>query len=572
MVTVKRFRWLPALLALAAACGDAAPEQRTSGPPPGVASVVITPQQATIPVGQAQQFTATAYDSGGHAMTGVTVEWSVSPSAVAIVDASGRVTAITTGNATLTARVNGVSGTAQLTLIQVPVVQADVTVNPAVTYQTMLGWDAVPNIGHWECMIGGTVQYFNKSVTQRFRDAVIDAAVDLGINRVRLPLRTGAENPVDGWAEFEAGRWDFDDYKTMWYTAVNDDSDPNHINPAGFHFSETKYHVDWVVQPLKQKLEARGEKLYVVLNVVQVARVPTIPFQHRFHPEEYGELIFAAFQFFQNTYGWVPDAVEVINEPDIGNNPWTPQQVGQALAAAGRRLEAAGFRPDFIAPSTVYMIRSVTYLDEMVKIPDVLKYIRELSYHRYGGLTPTALSSIASRAMQYSLRTAMLEHIGSSYENLHADLTEGRNSSWEQYSLAQCGTNDPGGKYIMVDASNPSSPTVRLATRSYYLKQYFKYVRRDAVRIQATSKLPQLDPVAFINRDGRYVVVVKAASAATFGVGGLPPGRYGVFYTTGPNDQESVQRNIEEPEYTLAAGGAVPASIPGKGVITIYAK
>ena len=46
------------------------------------------------------------------------------------------------------------------------------------------------------------------------------------------------------------------------------------------------------------------------------------------------------------------------------------------------------------------------------------------------------MQAIASRAVQYGIDTSMLEHIGSGYQDLHKDLTLGRNSAWQQYTLA----------------------------------------------------------------------------------------------------------------------------------------
>jgi uncharacterized protein YjdB len=93
-----------------------------------VASVVVTPAAATINVGAAQQFTAAPKDSAGNTLTGRTVTWGSGNTAVATVSASGLVTAVAAGSATITATSETKAGTAAITVVLAPV--ASVTVAP----------------------------------------------------------------------------------------------------------------------------------------------------------------------------------------------------------------------------------------------------------------------------------------------------------------------------------------------------------------------------------------------------------------------------------------------------------
>ena len=74
------------------------------------------------------QLTATLQDSAGNTLTGRTVTWASSASAVASVSTTGLVTGVTMGSATITATSEGQSGTATVTVTPVPV--ASVTVAP----------------------------------------------------------------------------------------------------------------------------------------------------------------------------------------------------------------------------------------------------------------------------------------------------------------------------------------------------------------------------------------------------------------------------------------------------------
>ena len=94
-----------------------------------VAAVTVSPAAPTVQVGQTAQLTATPRDASGNPLTGRVITWQSSNGAVAMVNGSGLVTAVATGAATITATSEGQSGTAVVTVSNVPV--ASVTVTPA---------------------------------------------------------------------------------------------------------------------------------------------------------------------------------------------------------------------------------------------------------------------------------------------------------------------------------------------------------------------------------------------------------------------------------------------------------
>jgi hypothetical protein len=292
------------------------------------------------------------------------------------------------------------------------------------------------------------------------------------------------------------------------------------------------------------------------------------PFLQMKDPDEYAELVHAAFQHLNQKYGWVPDGFEMLLEPD--NTSLSGGDIGRAMVATGDRLAASGFSPDFIAPSTTAMNRAVAYYDAMVAVPRVYQYLSDFAYHRYGGTSESALTQIAEKAHRNGIRTMMLEHIGSGYDDLWIDLKAGHNSSWMQFALAFCGNRDnheSQGVYYHVNQSDPGNPQFYLTNHAKYFRHVFSYVRRDAVRLGATSQNSELlDALAFRNTDGRLIVVVKAADEATFGVTGLKAGTYGINYTSGS------QTGVELDSIQLEVNDTLVTSIPGQGLLTIYAK
>jgi uncharacterized protein YjdB len=81
-----------------------------------VASVKVTPAIVSLLVGTAVQLTATTTDSAANVLSGRTISWSSSDAAVASVSASGLVTSVVPGSATITATSEGQSGTVAVTV------------------------------------------------------------------------------------------------------------------------------------------------------------------------------------------------------------------------------------------------------------------------------------------------------------------------------------------------------------------------------------------------------------------------------------------------------------------------
>lgn len=97
--------------------------------PVPVASVTVTPPTAVLIVSRTVQLNATTLSAGGAVLTGRTVTWASSNTAVAGVNTTGNVTAFAPGAATITATSEGKQGSAVITVVPVPV--ASVSVVPA---------------------------------------------------------------------------------------------------------------------------------------------------------------------------------------------------------------------------------------------------------------------------------------------------------------------------------------------------------------------------------------------------------------------------------------------------------
>src|SRR5687767_11177115 len=117
-----------------------------------------------------------------------------------------------------------------------------VTVHPGVVHQRMTGWECHAQIG----LLGTGLA--------DVKDEILDLAANtVGVNRLRLPVRSGSESTTgDGTS----------------YVMENDNADPFVLNEAGFVWTFPDGFVTNVVLPMKALLAARGESLYVNLNYV----------------------------------------------------------------------------------------------------------------------------------------------------------------------------------------------------------------------------------------------------------------------------------------------------------------
>jgi hypothetical protein len=426
---------------------------------------------------------------------------------------------------------------------------------PAVGFQTMGGWEATAEGGQ-----------FYSPAWNNYKNSLLDQAVnDLGINRVRLEIKSGIENPVDYFAQWQAGQITESQYDSKRYEIINDDGNPNVINPNGFKWSSLDGTINQVVLPLRQRLQARGETLWVNVNYVDFG---SSAFEHKNSPSEYAEFVLATYQHMQSTFGFVPNSWEVVLEPDTSSASWSATQVAQAVKAAGDRLAANGFTPNFVAPSTTSASNAPFYIDQIAATTGAMQYISEFSYHRYGGASDEVITSIANRALFYNKKAGMLELIGADHRTLYSDLKLGHNSAWQQFTLGGpiSWGPDEGDRYYLVDDTNVSAPIINMASRTKFLRQYFKFIRAGARRIEALTGNQVFAPLAFVNSDGKYVVVITADGNGAFSVEGLPTGTYGIKYTT------AGQYDVDHADVNLTSGQALSTSIPAPGVLTIYKK
>ena len=136
--TIIRLSAVLAVVALTKGCGDGeSPAAPPTPEPARPTTVTVSPATHELTaLGTTVQLSAEVRDQNARVMAGATVTWTSSASSVATVDASGLVTGVSAGTATITASTGSASGSAVVTVTQSV---ASVEVSPSVDQLTAVG-------------------------------------------------------------------------------------------------------------------------------------------------------------------------------------------------------------------------------------------------------------------------------------------------------------------------------------------------------------------------------------------------------------------------------------------------
>lgn len=439
-----------------------------------------------------------------------------------------------------------------------------ITVYPETSYQTFKHWEGVDFVGQiLETNTLGTPKV--NPAWPYYKDELIDKLVnDMGINRVRMEFKGGLENDEeDYYLDYLNGDITFMQLNSYRANPVNDNADPNAINWDGFQFAEIDHTMNELIIPFRNKLLADlGDTLWINLCHVGNDEKGVL---HVNSPDEYAEIMLAIFVHMNDSFGIVPNSIEMTLEPDYGGSPWTAEKMVNNLLATQAKLATHNFHPRFIVPSVTNSPNLMNWWPWMKQVNTTwLQYVDEVSTHRYGSPSNTQLDQNQAIVEADGKRLSQLEFIGANYHMLHDDLKR-NHIAWTQYVLASYYGADPQGAYYGIIQTDPQHPQVNVSSLAKYFRHYMRFIRPGAVRKQATTDNAQFDPVVFENVDGNYTVVIKATAGGSFSIAGLPEGTYHLLYTT------QSETMVDPGDQLISTGEVITTSIPSAGVVTIFA-
>ena len=394
-----------------------------------------------------------------------------------------------------------------------------VTVNPSVRFQTMRGW-------------GGTLSFLRDMnfVSQATIDQIIDEAVDdLGLTFLRI-----------GYSKLQE--------------PFNDNGNPRNINFPAFQDADViDREVAQSMGRFNQRVQARGEPPAYLLDIDWEDTAPSW-----MNDDEFAENITASVLYFRNQHGIHITFNSIDNEPGHFD-PYTPERQRPMIKIMGRMFQDNGLPTKVALNEGLNPSSTWDYIRAMESDGEVWPHIGLLNWHLYGPSDPFR-SLIRDFGVARGIPTGMTEYIGAEISHLMDDLTLGGVSYWTRYFIADRGASAAAPSNYF---AAPFDGTSFDRNTSYYrFRQFMRYVRPGAVRIEASSSHGAVRAFAFDRAGSRVVVLVNtSAQAFDFTVQGLVPGRYGVSQTVGQSYAELGVQNVET---------SIDVRLEGSGILTVY--
>ena len=506
---------LPAMVA----CGSA------SSPPASFASTLAT-SSPTYPVSLP---TATA--------TGVPTQSPTSPAVPTVSPThSAEETAIPSATAASVATTQRTTPTTSLQS------EATISIDPDVTYQTMMGfgtservWDDPHVVDAFDPATQRGLQ-----ITRDEEDELLDRLyLDLGLTRVRAIIEQGIE-------------------------VENDNADPYATELSGFNFAWKRVdaHVDYA-----KRATARG------LTTPWFSPLMLEPWMPRDLPAEAAEWLLAIMIRWRE-FGVEVPYIAVINEPGYERSGlWSGEQLRDVIKNLGPRMRVEGFTTqivitDDLNPTEAYERSVVILADE-----DARQYVGALAYHLYGGAVEDR-QRIAELGARYNLPIWMTEYAepanalawaGIVHELITVDNVSAVDAQWGFF-----GEWDRLEAHLITLFSDGTRYLGYELTKMYYVTgQFSRFVRPGAKRVLVNDGGWGVKVSAY--RDGDQIILVainetQQDTAVTVRLSG--DRSLGDLSATRTSDTE----NWVELPVSPTHDGMVPISLPPRSVTTLRAR
>jgi len=418
------------------------------------------------------------------------------------------------------------------------------------TYQTFEGWGSVPNpVGFERPFVAwlrspspetydrvGVSRELPSKLIARMHDALVN---EIGITRMRIEVGPQVEQR-------------------------NDNEDPFQTDAKAYRFAWQDDQMERHVLPLKERIEARGEKM--TLYVSYDLRSKLTP-AFLLEPEEYAEMAVAFLAHVKERYGIEPDYWSVLNEP--GNDrPGDPKLCALLTAATGKRIADAGFRTRMSGPECVTVAQAARYMEAMAATPGALDRFSQITYHLYhgGAEDVKARNAVREWARKLKVTAAQTEWMeGSDLDvarHIHLCLTEADAVAWERFGAD--GFFAMRYQEWLDPASDGKEPA--LNSTAWHIRQFSRFIRPGAVRVALTGGTDSVKAVAFLTKGAPVVVLLNTSDAAQAVVlDGMKEGAYGGSLTSAP--QRAFGRSL--PRMTVNKDGRLAIDLLPRSVTTL---
>jgi O-glycosyl hydrolase len=398
---------------------------------------------------------------------------------------------------------------------------------------------------------------------------------------------------------------------------ANDNNDPFVIDERGFQTFGARAMKEGLLdlaQPLGFDGAFLGQKINVRFASPWLDPIRSSSYGR--YLDECAEQVAAGALHWRRAYGFDPPYLMLFNEPLSGNRELlngTVQDVVDLVKRVGTRLRSEGFGTvRFVVPNEETDERSLSVATAILSDRDARPFVGAIGYHPYpyesnyasvSGILNTAgvgrpdgarlavRQQLRDLGRQYGLPVWMTEVSNGgvdarSFEDfraraihIHDELTYadaaayfGMNNMWDSVSQA-LHFNDGGSGLFRAEGNvvllENATDTVNVTGMGYAIGHYARWIRRGAVRLEATSSSPLLQVTAF--RDdgqGRSVVVIinNASTESTVDVSVT-----GLAMAGSLAGEQSTTRAYWQPLPPLAtvSPGSFSLTVPALSVTTV---
>lgn len=364
--------------------------------------------------------------------------------------------------------------------------------------------------------------------------------------------------------------------------AVNDDADPDHIDPAGF--TPPGAHLWQLAQ-----IFSRGTPKLMAAPWSPPAWMKTTGRTccgGSLLPGIEPELaeFFSAYLGMLEAAGHPLDWLSLQNEPEAASpwdaNTYTPAGYSVAAEAAAQRIVGDGHATRLTGPDTGLSLFAPLYVPSLLAQPTagpltagVAFHLYEQGYYELDRVGP-AVADLRSKTpaglpiwmTEFSNTTFIgygtFEEAFAQAELMHGTFANGAGMYvlWNLYR--------PGGpgEALIVISTTPGAPGYTVTPKYWTARQFMKFIRPGARRIAASSADAQVALTAYRNPDGATVAVLlnRASDARWALVGGDLPDAAPLFVRTSP-----AENGAEIPNESAERLGPRSFHLPGRSVSTI---
>ena len=351
---------------------------------------------------------------------------------------------------------------------------------------------------------------------------------------------------------------------------TNDDADPNHFNWPAFNLGPDMDRLLRFCQEFKKRGVTRflGDT-FSPPGFLKTNRAVNWGGSIRADMwDEYAEYMSAFIVLAQKDYGINITDITIQNEllfiEWYASCVYTPEAAREAVRALMRKFKAEGIHCNILMPEDMmFYDRMIRYIGPTMADPETKDFVGAFCTHRQGAYSEVQRWYEATK--QYGRENWMTETSG------HPQNWTGAMKMASDIYDYFVGGNFSAWVYLRPQGAADSGEALTVGTQPgpkyYAAKQWYRYVRPGAVRVDASSSDPNVLVGAFTHDvDGTLAVVLinkgdQEAKVAVAAAGAGLPADYAVY-------RSSQNEGCVDAGRVSAAGLAV--AMPAKSIVTLY--